>query len=35
MTDPLPARQRMIDSQLLARGIFDPRVLDAMLRSSP
>jgi protein-L-isoaspartate(D-aspartate) O-methyltransferase len=32
MTDPLPARQRMIDSQLLARGISDPRVLDAMLR---
>ncbi len=32
MTDPLTARQRMIDSQLRARGISDPRVLDAMLR---
>jgi protein-L-isoaspartate(D-aspartate) O-methyltransferase len=26
------ARQRMVDSQLRARGISDPRVLDAMLR---
>ena len=32
MTDPLVSRQRMIDSQLRARGISDPRVLDAMLR---
>lgn len=32
MTDPLTARQRMIDSQLRARGISAPRVLDAMLR---
>lgn len=32
MTDPLPSRQRMIDSQLRARGLSDPRVLDAMLR---
>jgi protein-L-isoaspartate(D-aspartate) O-methyltransferase len=31
MTDPATARQ-MVDSQLRARGISDPRVLDAMLR---
>ncbi|MGA2919798.1 MAG: protein-L-isoaspartate(D-aspartate) O-methyltransferase [Candidatus Sulfotelmatobacter sp.] len=28
----ITARQRMVDSQLRARGISDPRVLDAMLR---
>src|SRR5271155_5236968 len=32
MTDPSTARQFMIDSQLRARGISDPRVLDAMFR---
>jgi len=32
MTNPLAARERMIESQLRARGISDPRVLDAMLR---
>jgi protein-L-isoaspartate(D-aspartate) O-methyltransferase len=32
MTDLLPARQLMVQSQLRARGISDPRVLDAMLR---
>jgi protein-L-isoaspartate(D-aspartate) O-methyltransferase len=32
MTDPLAARERMIESQLRARGISDRRVLDAMLR---
>jgi protein-L-isoaspartate(D-aspartate) O-methyltransferase len=32
MSDLQPARQRMIDSQLRARGLSDPRVLDAMLR---
>lgn len=32
MPDPTAARQLMVDSQLLARGISDPRVLDAMLR---
>lgn len=30
--DPATARQLMVDSQLRARGISDPRVLDAMLR---
>jgi protein-L-isoaspartate(D-aspartate) O-methyltransferase len=32
MTDFAAARQRMVDSQLRARGISDQRVLDAMLR---
>lgn len=32
MTDPLASRQRMVESQLSARGISDRRVLDAMLR---
>src|SRR5208282_2042593 len=32
MSDPTPARQLMVDSQLRARGIADPRVLEAMLR---
>jgi protein-L-isoaspartate(D-aspartate) O-methyltransferase len=32
MTDSATARQFMVDSQLRARGIADPRVLDAMLR---
>jgi protein-L-isoaspartate(D-aspartate) O-methyltransferase len=32
MPDPNAARQLMVDSQLRARGISDPRVLDAMLR---
>ncbi|MFZ0297117.1 MAG: protein-L-isoaspartate(D-aspartate) O-methyltransferase [Candidatus Sulfotelmatobacter sp.] len=32
MSDPTPARQLMIDSQLRARGISDPHVLEAMLR---
>jgi protein-L-isoaspartate(D-aspartate) O-methyltransferase len=32
MPNPTPARQLMVDSQLRARGISDPRVLDAMLR---
>ncbi len=32
MPDPTTARQHMVDSQLRARGISDPRVLDAMLR---
>jgi protein-L-isoaspartate(D-aspartate) O-methyltransferase len=32
MLDPAIARQLMVDSQLRARGISDPRVLDAMLR---
>jgi protein-L-isoaspartate(D-aspartate) O-methyltransferase len=32
MSDPTAARQLMVDSQLRARGISDPRVLDAMLR---
>jgi protein-L-isoaspartate(D-aspartate) O-methyltransferase len=32
MPDPTTARQLMVDSQLRARGISDPRVLDAMLR---
>ncbi|MFZ0772694.1 MAG: protein-L-isoaspartate(D-aspartate) O-methyltransferase [Candidatus Sulfotelmatobacter sp.] len=32
MTDPAIARLLMVDSQLRARGISDPRVLDAMLR---
>jgi|SRR5271165_2355290 len=32
MNDPVTARQQMVDSQLRARGISDPRVLDAMLR---
>ena len=32
MTDPTIARQFMVDSQLRARAISDPRVLDAMLR---
>ena len=32
MPDPTAARQLMVDSQLRARGISDPRVLDAMLR---
>jgi protein-L-isoaspartate(D-aspartate) O-methyltransferase len=32
MLDPTAARQLMVDSQLRARGISDPRVLDAMLR---
>ena len=32
MSDATPNRQRMVDSQLRARGISDPRVLDAMLR---
>ena len=32
MTDSSQLRQHMVDSQLLARGISDPRVLDAMLR---
>ena len=32
MQDPNPARQAMVDSQLRARGIHDPRVLNAMLR---
>jgi protein-L-isoaspartate(D-aspartate) O-methyltransferase len=32
MIDPLAARQHMIDAQLHARGISDPRILDAMLR---
>jgi len=32
MSDPTRARQRMVESQLRARGISDSRVLDAMLR---
>ncbi len=32
MADPTLARQLMVDSQLRARGISHPRVLDAMLR---
>jgi protein-L-isoaspartate(D-aspartate) O-methyltransferase len=32
MPNPTTARQYMVDSQLRARGISDPRVLDAMLR---
>jgi protein-L-isoaspartate(D-aspartate) O-methyltransferase len=32
MSDPVTARHRMVDSQLRARGISDPRVLDAMDR---
>jgi len=32
MPDFATARRRMVDSQLCARGISDPRVLDAMLR---
>jgi protein-L-isoaspartate(D-aspartate) O-methyltransferase len=32
MSDPTAARQLMVDSQLRARGISDPRVLEAMLR---
>jgi hypothetical protein len=32
MPDPATARSQMVDSQLRARGISDPRVLDAMLR---
>jgi protein-L-isoaspartate(D-aspartate) O-methyltransferase len=32
MIDPLAERQHMIDSQIRARGISDPRILDAMLR---
>jgi len=32
MLDPTTARQLMVDSQLRARGISDPGVLDAMLR---
>ncbi len=32
MTDPAIARLLMVNSQLRARGISDPRVLDAMLR---
>jgi len=32
MPDSTTARQRMVDFQLRARGISDPRVLDAMLR---
>ena len=32
MPDPTTARQLMVESQLRARGISDPRVLDTMLR---
>jgi protein-L-isoaspartate(D-aspartate) O-methyltransferase len=32
MPDQTAARQLMVDSQLRARGVSDPRVLDAMLR---
>jgi protein-L-isoaspartate(D-aspartate) O-methyltransferase len=32
MADSITARQLMVDSQLRARGVSDPRVLDAMLR---
>jgi protein-L-isoaspartate(D-aspartate) O-methyltransferase len=32
MLDPTAARELMVDSQIRARGISDPRVLDAMLR---
>src|SRR5208282_3989989 len=32
MPDSTTARAQMVDSQLRARGISDPRVLDAMLR---
>lgn len=32
-SDPATARQHMVDTQLRARGISDPRVLDAMLRA--
>jgi protein-L-isoaspartate(D-aspartate) O-methyltransferase len=32
MTDPATARQLMVEAQLRARGISDPRILDAMLR---
>src|SRR5260370_26708283 len=32
MPDPTATRQLMVDSQLRARGISDPRVLGAMLR---
>jgi protein-L-isoaspartate(D-aspartate) O-methyltransferase len=32
MPDPATARNHMVESQLRARGICDPRVLDAMLR---
>jgi protein-L-isoaspartate(D-aspartate) O-methyltransferase len=32
MLDPIAARQQMVESQLRARGISDPRVLEAMLK---
>ena len=32
MQDPISARQQMVDQQIRARGISDPRVLSAMLR---
>jgi len=32
MSHPTAARQLMVDAQLRARGISDPRILDAMLR---
>jgi protein-L-isoaspartate(D-aspartate) O-methyltransferase len=32
MLDPIAARQKMVESQLRARGISDPRVLGAMLK---
>jgi protein-L-isoaspartate(D-aspartate) O-methyltransferase len=32
MSDPTAARQLMVDSQLRARGVSDPHVLEAMLR---
>src|SRR5882757_2588326 len=32
MPDPTTSRQSMVESQLRARGISDPRVLDTMLR---
>jgi protein-L-isoaspartate(D-aspartate) O-methyltransferase len=32
MLDPIASRQQMVESQLRARGISDPRVLEAMLK---
>ena len=32
MLDPIAARQQMVESQLRARGISDPRVLEVMLK---
>src|ERR1700730_14947649 len=32
MLDPVASRQQMVESQLRARGISDPRILEAMLK---